>query len=116
MKHHENHNDRVIRIFKEFFDMLQADVKTLEVRVLYHFMANIKVGTIFRFNNDKNCRFKVTAIRVYGNFEELLKNEDIKKIDPTRNFQQQLKSLRKIYPPEKEKIGPVIYEIERFWE
>jgi len=113
MKTQRNHSDRVIRIYQEFFDMLQADMKTLEIRVLYHFMMNIKVGTIFRFNDDETCRFKVIAIRTYSSFEDLLNKEDIAKIDPTRNYEQQLENLRKIYPPEKEKIGPVVYELER---
>lgn len=113
MKAHKSHSDRVIRIFQEFFNMLQNDTKTLEVRVLYHFMLNIKVGTIFRFNDDASCRFKIIAIRTYSSFEELLNREDIAKIDSTRNYEQQLENLRKIYPPEKERIGPVVYELER---
>lgn len=113
MKKRKRNNERVIRIYQEFFKMLLDGTKTLEVRILYHFMMNIKVGTILRFNDDTRCRFRIVAVRTYNSFEDLLDFEDISKIDPTRSYEQQLQNLRKIYPPEKEKIGPVVYELEK---
>jgi ASC-1-like (ASCH) protein len=76
-------------------------------------MQNVKAGTILRFNNDPECRFKVVSVRNYSSFVELLDNEDIDRIDPTRNYDEQLQKLRSIFLAHKEKIGPVVFDMEK---
>lgn len=64
---------------------IKQGVKTLEVRVGYQNIREIKVGDLIHLmSSDDDCRVRVKHVRVYPN----------------------------IYPPAKERLGIYVFEIE----
>jgi ASC-1-like (ASCH) protein len=106
-------NVRIMRIYKEYFDLIKSGVKTVEVRVAYSSMASIAVGTIIRFNDDPTCERRVTRVARYKSFAEMMQREDPKKINPKQSAEQQLINIRKIFPPDKEQMGVLAFELEK---
>lgn len=102
----------VIRIYKKYFDMLKDESKTIEVRVGYPNMKKIRVGDVIWFNDDPGCKRRVKRIGSYNSFREMMKFEDAKKINPNDSAEQQLSDIGKIYPPHKEKLGVLTFELE----
>lgn len=101
-----------MRIYREYFDMIKSGKKTIEIRVAYDSMLRIGIGTVITWNSDPTCRRKVIRVTRYKTFAEMMAAEDPKKIDPTRTPEQQLKAIRKIFPPEKERLGVLLWEME----
>lgn len=101
-----------MRIYQQYFTMIKSGVKTVEVRVAYSGMKAITVGTFICFNGDSNCVKKVKRVTFYKSFKEMMSKEDPKKINPYRTANEQLTDIRKIFPPEKEKIGVIVFELE----
>lgn len=112
MPQHNQEKKVVIRIYKKYFDMIKDGSKTIEVRVAYPSMKSIRVGTIIWFNDDPNCKRRVKRVGSYASFHEMMKSEDPKKINPHDSAEQQLSDIGKIYPPHKEKLGVLIFELE----
>lgn len=102
----------VIRIYKKYFDMIKDGSKTIEVRVAYPSMKKIRVGDVIWFNDDPNCKRRVKRVASYVSFREMMKSEDPKKINPNDSAEQQLSDIGKIYPPHKEKLGVLTFELE----
>lgn len=102
----------VIRIYKKYFDMIKDGSKTIEVRVAYPNMKSIRAGTVIWFNDDPNCKRRVKRVATYTSFREMMKSEDPKKINPNDSAEQQLSDIGKIYPPHKEKLGVLAFELE----
>lgn len=106
-------NIREMNIYERFFRMIQKGEKTIEVRVAYSGMKKIKPGTVIRFRC-KNSFSDQLVIRVgmYSSFEEMMRSEDFSKINPYLSVEDQLKEIRKIFPPNKEKIGVITFEVQ----
>ena len=102
-----------MRIYREYFDMLASGAKTIEIRVGYPSMRSIEVGDVIRFNNDPSCRCRVTRISIYGTFAEMMATEDPRKINPYKSAEEQLADIRSIFPPEKEALGVLAFELCR---
>ena len=105
--------DRMMRIYKRFFNMLKDGSKIVEIRVAFSSMKSIKVGDVIRFNNDSSCRMLVTRISHYNNFNEMMDSEDINEINPRQRADELLRELRQIFPSNKEKLGVVAFKMEK---
>lgn len=102
----------IMRIYKQYFDMIKNGLKTVEIRVAYPSMKNIKVGTIIRFNDDSNCTRRVKRVTYYKSFSEMMSKENPKTLNPYRTAEEQLSDIRKIFPPDKERLGVIAFELE----
>jgi len=47
----------------------------------------------------------------YKSFSEMMSKEEPKKINPYSSPEEQLREIRKIFPPEKEKLGVIAFEL-----
>jgi ASC-1-like (ASCH) protein len=106
-------NQRTMRIYKQYFDLIKNGTKTIEVRVAYPSMKSITVGTVILFNDDPDCSCRVKRVAQYKTFDEMMAAEDPQKIHPTLSADEQLTDIKRIYPPEKEKLGVIIFEFEK---
>jgi ASC-1-like (ASCH) protein len=104
---------RPMRIYKEYFDLINNGSKTIEVRVAYGGMKKIAVGDVIRFESGHaRCDRKVTRVAQYKSFDEMMSTENPKKINPTKSAQVQLADIKKIFPPHKEQLGVLIFELQ----
>ncbi len=104
---------RTMRIYRRFFVMIKKGEKTIEVRVAYGGMKKIQVGDVIRFMSDsETCDRRVTRVAQYRSFAEMMDKEDHVKINPHASAADQLAEIRKIFPPDKERIGVIVFEFE----
>lgn len=101
---------RILFIKKKFLDLILANKKTVEVKVCYPFLKNLKPGDMVFFN--RQYPFKIKRIAKYKNFSELLDNENPEKIYPGKTKEELIEELGYLYPSEKEKLGTLAIEIE----
>jgi len=103
---------RPMKIFRRYFDMIEKGEKTIEVRVGYARMRRIKEGDTIRFfTKGSSCDSKVIRVTEYSTFEEMMAAEEPAKINPHEDAESQLKAIRGIFPPEKEKLGVLVFEL-----
>jgi ASC-1-like (ASCH) protein len=104
---------RPMRIYREYFDLIDDGSKTIEVRVAYGGMKKIVAGDTIRFESGNvHCDRKVTRVAQYKSFDEMMKAENPKKIHPTKPAHVQLVDIKKIFPQDKEKLGVLIFELQ----
>ncbi|MFO0704556.1 MAG: GNAT family N-acetyltransferase [Candidatus Andersenbacteria bacterium] len=103
---------RNMRVKERFFNLIRSGKKNLEVRVGYDTINRIQVGERIQLvTHTSNFFVKVTDIRRYPTFEEMLIVEPWERIVPDARSQQDVLSLLKqIYPQTKEKLGVVVLE------
>jgi ASC-1-like (ASCH) protein len=105
---------RSMPIYKRFFDMIAAGSKTIEIRVAYSSMKKIQVGQGIRFEcRAEQCLTRVKRVAEYKSFEEMLASENLAEINPTISKEDQLRELRRIFPPDKEALGVLAIEVEK---
>ncbi|MBU1721879.1 ASCH domain-containing protein [Patescibacteria group bacterium] len=93
--------------------MIVEGTKTVEVRVAYSSLLRIQRGDTVRFLcKQRSCDRRVVRVSKYNNFREMLANEDVQKINPYRSAEQQLRNIRKIFPPNKERLGVLVFQLE----
>lgn len=83
--------------------------KTIEVRVAYPNLTRLSPGDRLRLNGQ--YLFVIRRIARYRDFEELLAHEDPAAIAPGWTPAQLREALRTLYPPEKEALGVIAFEI-----
>ncbi|MFG2228360.1 ASCH domain-containing protein [Streptomyces sp. NPDC048644] len=92
---------------RPYFDLIATGAKTIEVRVGYAKICKVAVGDSLRFTSSDGSLFtRITAVKEYKSFDEMLDAEDntgIGEAGMTRD--QLLAACRDIYPPEKEALG-----------
>ncbi|MET8720043.1 ASCH domain-containing protein [Streptomyces misionensis] len=106
---------RELNLYRQYFDLVAAGTKTIEVRVKYPHLADLTAGDIIRFRikgTDETCEVKVKRVTGYPDFESLLDGEGPANVNPTATREQQLANIRAIYLPEKEALGALAIEIE----
>ncbi|MGW5501358.1 ASCH domain-containing protein [Streptomyces rochei] len=106
---------RELNLYRQYFDLVAAGTKTIEVRLKYPHLADLAAGDIIRFRikgTDEICEVKVKRVTGYPDFESLLDGEGLANVNPTATREQQLASIRAIYLPEKEALGALAIEIE----
>ncbi|KUO14642.1 ASCH domain-containing protein [Streptomyces dysideae] len=107
---------RELNLYRQYFDLVTAGTKTIEVRVKYPHLADLAAGDVIRFRikgTNETCEVKVKRVTKYFDFEALLDGEGPANINPTATREQQLANIRTIYPPEKEALGALAIEIQR---
>ncbi|MEU1945100.1 ASCH domain-containing protein [Streptomyces sp. NPDC020125] len=107
---------RELNLYPQYFDLVAAGTKTIEVRVKYPHLADLAPGDTIRFRikgTDETCEVKVKRVTEYPDFEALLDGEGPSNVNPTATREQQLNNIRAIYSPEKEALGALAIEIER---
>ena len=106
---------RQMRAMPHVIEMMGRRRKTLEVRVEYPGYARIRAGDHIRFfSSVKNAVVvKVLEVRRYATIAGVFACEPWEKIAPDFSSKDAAYAiLRKIYPPEKEKLGMMVFEIE----
>ena len=106
---------RELNLYRQYFDLVAAGTKTIEVRVKYPHLADLAAGDTIRFRikgTDESCEVTVKRVTEYSNFEALLDGEGAANVNPTATREQQLANIRAIYPPEKETLGALAIEIK----
>jgi ASC-1-like (ASCH) protein len=107
----ETPNVRNLRIYQEYYNMIVGGGKAVEIRVGYKGIRRIQVGDVIRFNNQLVSDRRVVRVTEYASFAEMMAAEDPSKINPHATAEQQLKAIRRIFPPEKEKLGVFAIEL-----
>ncbi|WP_369186202.1 ASCH domain-containing protein [Streptomyces sp. R08] len=105
---------RELNLYRQYFDLVTAGTKTIEVRVKYAHLADLLAGDTIRFRikgTDETCEVKVVRVTEYADFEALLDGEGAGNVNPTATRDEQLANIRAIYPPEKEALGAFAIEI-----
>ncbi|MFJ1874751.1 ASCH domain-containing protein [Streptomyces chartreusis] len=104
-----------LNLYRQYFDLVAAGTKTIEVRVKYPRLAGLAAGDTIRFRikgTDETCDVMVKRVTEYHDFESLLDGEGAANVNPTATREQQLANIRAIYPPEKEALGTLAIEIQ----
>ncbi|MET8612715.1 ASCH domain-containing protein [Streptomyces misionensis] len=107
---------RELNLYRRYFDLVAAGVKTVEVRVRYPHLADLAAGDVIRFRvkgTEETCEVTVERVTEYPDFASLLDGEDPAGVNPAATRERQLADLRAIYPPEKEALGALAIEIKR---
>ncbi|GHI91382.1 ASCH domain-containing protein [Streptomyces olivaceus] len=105
-----------LHLYRQYFDLVAAGAKTIEVRVKYPHLADLTAGDTLRFRikgTDETCEVKVERVTEYPDFEALLDDEGPANVNPTAAREQQLANIRAIYPPEKEALGALAIRMRR---
>jgi ASC-1-like (ASCH) protein len=104
---------RLMRVKHSFLDAIKRREKTLEVRVAYESIRSIERGERIRMTSRSESEvIRVKDIRRYATFDAMLVSESAERIAPGAAKGDVLRLLREIYPPDKEKLGVVVLEIE----
>lgn len=106
---------RTMRVKKRFYDLIYSGEKTLEVRVGYDTISRIQVGERIRLTTHiGSFEVKISAVRQYQTFEEMLGVESWERIAPdSKSREEVLSLLKQIYPAHKERLGVVVLEFVR---
>ncbi|MCI3277010.1 ASCH domain-containing protein [Streptomyces cylindrosporus] len=105
---------RELNLYRQYFDLVAAGTKTIEVRVKYPHLTDLAPGDTIRFRikgSDETCDVQVERVREYPDFEALLDGEGPANVNPTATRDEQLTTIRAIYPPEKEALGALAIKI-----
>lgn len=106
---------RTMHIKQRDFDLIQSGEQTLLVRVGYDSINRIQVGERLELvtpTSRQNVR--ISAIRRYDSFKAMLEKEPFQRIAPNIASQEELLSLlKRIYPPDKEWLGVVVFELTK---
>lgn len=103
---------RTMRVKQRFLDHIKAGTKPLEVRVGYDSVKTIDAGERIRFaSRDDSQVVIVKEVRQYKTFEEMSKAEDLSLIVPGQSATQVMKTLREIYPPDRERLGVYVLHL-----
>ncbi len=106
---------RTMRVKRRFFDLIHSGKKTLEVRVGYDSINRIQAGEHIRLvTHTGSFDVRVSAVRRYQTFEEMLKTEPYERIAPdARSHAEVLSLFKQIYSADKEKLGVIVLELAR---
>ncbi|MER8037544.1 ASCH domain-containing protein [Streptomyces hydrogenans] len=105
---------RELNLYRQYFELVAAGTKTIEVRVKYPHLADLAAGDTIRFRikgTDETCDVQVLRVTEYPDFEALLDGEGAANVNPTASRKQQLTNIRNIYSPEKEALGALAISI-----
>ncbi|MFJ6138604.1 ASCH domain-containing protein [Kitasatospora sp. NPDC092286] len=108
------HRPRNMPIYEQYFDLIASGQKTVEVRVAYESMKRIRVGDLIRFTcRQDSCLTRVKRIGTYRTFKEMFGTEKVEALNPHATETEQLRAIHAIFPPAKEALGVITFEIER---
>jgi ASC-1-like (ASCH) protein len=105
---------RTMRVKKRYLDLIKSGRKTLEVRVGYESIKTIQPGERIKLMSHAEAEtVRVKEVRSYTNFEDMLRHESAASIAPDVGHEHVLPLLREIYPPDRERLGVIVLDIER---
>lgn len=109
----ENHLMRDMRVKNVYFNHIMSGRKTLEVRVGYESLKRIRGGeSIKLMTQHREGVIRVKAVRTYPTFAVMLEVEPHEKIVPDVSKPEALRLLQDIYPPNKERLGVLVFELD----
>lgn len=104
---------RTMRVKQRYLDYIKAGTKPLEVRVAYDSIKAIKAGERIRFaSRDDSQVVLVREVRTYKSFAEMAASENLDHIVPGQSAQNVLRTLKDIYPADRERLGVVVLDVE----
>ncbi len=95
---------------EDILPVIKTGRKSLEIRVADEKRKKVRKSDFIIFNQQTIRR--VVGIRRYPSFVEMLKIEDPEKIMPGWTATQILTGLRKIYTPQQEAQGVLVFELQ----
>lgn len=103
-----------MRIKRPYYNAIMAGQKTLEVRVGYDSIKRYRAEELINLETSQvSGVVKIKAVRVYRSFDDTLAAEPWERIVPdAADEATALRRLKEIYPPNKEKLGVYVFEIE----
>ncbi len=101
----------VWRVKKEYFRQLKNGSKRLEIRVGYSQIKKVRQGDTITFENYGPNEFDVLRVSVYDSFERMLEAEGVENVLPGMTFGGALRTLRSIYPRDRESLGVYVFEL-----
>ena len=105
-----NHNWRIKR---NYYNLIDKGIKTLEVRVGYSDIKKVQKGDTITFTDYSKTKFEVVRVTRYDDFPEMLDNEDSTKAIPGVTKYKALEMYQEIYPEEKEALGVYVFELSK---
>jgi ASC-1-like (ASCH) protein len=104
---------RLMRVKQPLLNMIKEGKKTLEVRVGYDSIKTIRPGEHIRLASRTETQIiRIKDVRNYATFDEMLDSEEASRIVPGMTKPEVLKLLKEIYPPDREKFGVVVLDLE----
>ncbi len=105
---------KILHIKQQFLEYIIEGRKKLEVRVGYPNIMKIKPGDHIQLVSESlDRKVQVKDVRCYQTFTRMLETENSRFIAPdTATREELLDRLKEIYPPEKEKLGVIVLEID----
>lgn len=100
---------KTLWIKDKFLKEILAGRKTIEVRVGYRNIQQLKAGDDLLLN--EKYKAKIKEIRRYTSFSEMLEKENPDLIAPGMSKEEILKILKSLYPPFKESLGVYVIEL-----
>ena len=108
----EKYAMRHMRVKQRYLDLIASGEKTLEVRVGYPSVKNIKVGERIRLmSRDRAETIQIEDVRMYGTFRAMLDAEDANRIVPGSTKEEVFSLLKEIYPADRESLGVVVLQV-----
>lgn len=104
-------------LLTHYYDQVESGRKTIEVRVANRKKSDVGVGDTIVFRDHyqgggRELDVVVQQITAYASFDDLLDVEDPARVDPDASRAEQLVSLRRIYPPDKEALGVLAFAFD----
>lgn len=99
------------RIKKEYYNLINKGIKTLEARVGYPDIKRVHEGDTITFRDYSNIKFEVIRITRYNDFSNMLDSEDSSKAIPGVTKYKALTMYQAIYPAYKKVLGVYVFEL-----
>lgn len=104
---------KTIRLKQKYLNYIRSGKKTLEVRVAYSHIRDLRKNENIEFlSRDDTLVARINDIRSYPSFDAMLATEDHRRIVPDLEKPAVLDLLRTIYPTAKERLGVVVLEVD----
>ena len=104
---------RLMRVKRNFLDLIKKGEKSLEVRVGYDSITTIQPGERIKLASRTQTQVvRVRDVRRYRTFDEMLEAENPSHIVPGRKVNEVSQLLKEIYPPQKENLGVFVLDIK----
>ena len=101
-----------LTIYDEALGWITDGRKTLDIRVGYHKIKTVAVGDELVLSSlGRWAKVRVTAIRRYSSFAQMVRHEDTEKIAPEMTSEQLVLELQHLLG-KNEHLGVYVFEIE----
>ena len=97
-EHNEETQRYISNVSEPWFSLIKKGIKTVEGRLNKGKFSKMKVGDIVEWNN-KNKKFitRITAIRHYKTFEDMIKTEGLDKVLPYHKIETVKQGVNMVY-------------------